>query len=121
MAMRGKDYETAAGYIKKYLSLDPEILKKIYKSEENNDLSNGNKEEVPTKILEGARRRLVEIFNTEFDAAARSGNEEIISKYFKLYPCVGHKELGLDKYASYICDQLVKQCQDKMRITENIC
>ncbi|ORY20883.1 COG4-domain-containing protein [Neocallimastix californiae] len=120
MAMRGKDYETAAGYIKKYLSLDPEILKKIYKSEENNDLSNGNKEEVPTKILEGARRRLVEIFNTEFDAAARSGNEEIISKYFKLYPCVGHKELGLDKYASYICDQLVKQCQDKMRITENI-
>eukprot|EP00833_Pecoramyces_ruminatium_P002925 jgi/Orpsp1_1/1176957/evm.model.c7180000059626.1 len=120
MAMRGKDYETAAGYIKKYLSLDPEILKKIYKSEENNDAFDNNKEEVPSKILEGARRRLVEIFNAEFDVAAKSGNEEIISKYFKLYPCVGHKELGLDKYAAYICDQLVKQCQDKMRITENI-
>lgn len=119
MAMRGKDYETAAGYIKKYLSLDPEILQKIYISEENKDDSEANTE-VPTKILEGARKRLVEIFNVEFDAAARSGNEEIISKYFKLYPSVGHKELGLDKYAAYICDQLVKQCQDKMRITENI-
>ncbi|ORX51471.1 COG4-domain-containing protein [Piromyces finnis] len=120
MTMRSKNYEAAAGYIKKYLSLDPEILKKIYISEENKEHVEGESEEVPTKILEGSRKRLIEIFNMEFDAAAGSGNEEIISKYFKLYPSVGSKELGLDKYAAYICDQLVKQCQDKMRITENI-
>ncbi|KAJ3007684.1 Golgi transport complex subunit 4 [Thoreauomyces humboldtii] len=127
-ALDSGDYELAGHFVGRFLTYDPDVVEGLFTGPES-DLdsdSDGTSAKplavpasTPLATLRAAQQTLTDVAMDEFDNAVQAGNDEEILRYFKLFPLVGHHEVGLDKFSAYICGSISRQCQDNMRASSD--
>ena len=73
------------------------------------------KEPSPLEALKLAQRILCNTITEEFDSAVSKNDNENITRYFKLFPKIGEKELGISKFSACVCAVVSKQSRDTMK------
>ncbi|XP_074617443.1 conserved oligomeric Golgi complex subunit 4-like isoform X1 [Acropora palmata] len=105
-ALNTENYEQAAAHIHKYLNLDEDKLKEITRdSQEGSDLAGS------FALLHEAEVKLKSIVCDKFEAAISNGDRNSVERFFKIFPLLGQHQLGLEKYAEYLCSQIAAHCQ----------
>lgn len=105
-ALNTENYEQAAAHIHKYLNLDEDKLKEITRdSEEGSDLAGS------FALLHEAEVKLKSIVCDKFETAISNGDRNSVERFFKIFPLLGQHQLGLEKYAEYLCSQIAVHCQ----------
>lgn len=105
-ALNTENYEQAAAHIHKYLNLDEDKLKEITRdSQEGSDLAGS------FALLHEAEVKLKSIVCDKFEAAISNGDRNSVERFFKIFPLLGQHQLGLEKYAEYLCSQIAVHCQ----------
>lgn len=106
VALRKEEFEQAAAYIHRYLSLDERALKEILPdNSEGTDLKNS------FNFLHDAQGKLQGRVREKFDAAVTSGNGAAVERFFKLFPLVGIDNEGLIDFAKYLRMQVVSMAE----------
>ncbi|KAJ3012608.1 Golgi transport complex subunit 4 [Thoreauomyces humboldtii] len=127
-ALASGDYELAGHFVGRFLTHDPAVVAGLFTSHESDIDSDSDGTSAkplaapaitPLGTLRAAQQTLTDVAMDEFDNAVQAGNEEEILRYFKLFPLVGHHEVGLDKFSAYICGSISRQCQDNMRASSD--
>ncbi|KAK6340619.1 hypothetical protein TWF696_008944 [Orbilia brochopaga] len=95
-----QDWETAAQYLHRAAAVPDEILHSEFAEEM---VPTSEEPEPPAKTLANAAESLCGLFLREFDRAAKAGDGEKITRYFKLFPLIGRADTGLDVYGGYVC------------------
>ena len=91
-AMRGEDYEVAAGHVHRFLSLDASLF----------HLDGGGAEEQTDsgldssyRILKDAQAELTKVVEAKFDEAQADGDVASMQRFFKLFPQLNQHSLGI--------------------------
>lgn len=95
-----QDWEAAAGYIARAGRIPDEIVSSGFA---HAVVPTVEAPDAPAGILENARECLCGLFLREFEKAAKDGNGEKVTHFFKLFPLIGREEVGLDVYGRYVC------------------
>lgn len=95
-----QDWETAANYLARAALVPEHILHSEFAEEM---VPTSEEPEPPAKTLLNAAESLCGLFLREFDKAAKAGDGEKITRYFKLFPLIGRSDTGLEVYGGYVC------------------
>ncbi|KAK6519896.1 hypothetical protein TWF506_000191 [Arthrobotrys conoides] len=95
-----QDWETAANYLARAALVPDHILHSEFAEEM---VPTSEEPEPPAKTLSNAAESLCGLFLREFDKAAKAGDGEKITRYFKLFPLIGRSDTGLEVYGGYVC------------------
>ncbi|KAJ3298327.1 Golgi transport complex subunit 4 [Borealophlyctis nickersoniae] len=127
-ALKSKDYELAAQHISQYLAFDPVMIENIFAGDAGDnlyfidstatpdaDVAELSASVSPLEMLKTAQRDMTNVAIDEFDNAVQKGDEDQIVRFFKIFPVIGQHDIGLDKFAAYICGIISRQCQDAMK------
>jgi len=107
-SMLNKQYEKPAAHLHRYLTFDQKILDLVL-----SDASFQGSE--MKKVLKNAETELKEIVNREFDVALKTGNEEAIVRYLKLFPFLNMGELALTQYGEYLASMVTSKADAELR------
>lgn len=100
-ALKKEEFEQAAAFIHRYLSLDERALREILP-----DNSEGTDLKHSFNFLHDAQGKLQEIVRKKFDAAVLDRNNSAVERFFKLFPLVGMDDEGLVKFSTYLKIQI---------------
>ncbi|KAK6348575.1 hypothetical protein TWF718_006363 [Orbilia javanica] len=103
-----QDWETAANYLARAALVPDHILHSEFAEEM---VPTSEEPEPPSKTLSNAAESLCGLFLREFDKAAKAGDREKATRYFKLFPLIGRSDTGLELYGGYVC----RGVADRMR------
>ncbi|KAL7751586.1 Golgi transport complex subunit 4 [Sorochytrium milnesiophthora] len=139
-AIQAGDYEAAAGHVHRYLHFDPTTLRSAlddisHSTAVANTVASGSSASLDAaiaadanfsntaatraaQVLADGRQQLKDVIIGKFTEATESGDERAIARFFKLFPLVGEAEMGLSKYANYVCAILSRKCQDAVHSAE---
>ncbi|CAH3042416.1 unnamed protein product [Pocillopora meandrina] len=108
-ALNTEHFEQAAAHIHRYLNLDEQVLRDLAEdSKEGSDLAGA------FVLLHEAETKLKRIVNDKFEAAIQNGDRGSVERFFKIFPLLGQHQVGLEKYARYLCTQIAAQCQKNL-------
>jgi conserved oligomeric Golgi complex subunit 4 len=99
-AMERQDWDAAATCLHQASLLDPSI---ISGSLAMAAVPTSEIPDHPTVFLSQASDALYKLFLREFDAAAKTKDEERITRFFRLFPLIGKEIEGLDVYGRFVC------------------
>ncbi|RMZ94018.1 conserved oligomeric Golgi complex subunit 4, partial [Brachionus plicatilis] len=102
-ALNEEDYESAANHIHKYLSFDKDSLR--LKSG-TIDVAEKNFLDQSFNVLQESKTKLQAIVNEKYDLALQSQDVPQMERFFKIFPLIGLSESGIEKFSSYLCDQI---------------
>lgn len=90
----------------------------------NNDVLKDNQidESSPLNALQNMdkyKNEFLKLNDASFQEAVNQSNDNKIVHYFFIYPLLGYREVGLDKFSSYICSQLDQQSKSIIRQSLN--
>ncbi|KAI7053974.1 COG4-domain-containing protein, partial [Hortaea werneckii] len=68
----------------------------------------------PRQTLEAAAESLCGLFLREFEKAAREGDGSGVTRFFKLFPLIGRKDVGLDAYGRYVCSGIAARARSNL-------
>jgi hypothetical protein len=98
----------AADFIRRFLSYDINTIESIYA---NIPVPFEDPETLGSSVIDELKKSqmtLTHLLMEEFDSNVQSGDIEAMVNVFKLFPLIGMKELGLDKFSAYICEIIAK-------------
>ncbi|XP_065675954.1 conserved oligomeric Golgi complex subunit 4 isoform X2 [Hydra vulgaris] len=102
-SFKNEEYEQAAAFIHRYLSLDERALREILPADtEENDLS------ASFSYLHEAKASLQADVSKKFDEAVIARSRQQVERFFKLFPLVGLQEEGLLKFSKYLRAQIAE-------------
>jgi hypothetical protein len=105
-AMDTRDWERAANYVHKAMSLPSDLINGEFA---NKMVPTSEIPDYPADTLAKARDSLSSLFTREFERASKVRDMENVSRYFKLFPLIGHESQGLDIYGKFICGIITAQ------------
>ncbi|XP_075991818.1 conserved oligomeric Golgi complex subunit 4 [Anticarsia gemmatalis] len=94
-AIKAHDYETGAGHVSRFLSMDPGSVA----------AARARGAPDPRDAMTRAANTLREHLVRKFEEAARKEDEASIERLFKLFPQIGRAEEGVDLLAKYLTTQ----------------
>ncbi|XP_022820582.1 conserved oligomeric Golgi complex subunit 4 [Spodoptera litura] len=94
-AIKAHDYETGAGHVSRFLSMDPGSVA----------AARARGAPDPRDAMTRAANTLREHLVRKFEEAARKEDEPSIERLFKLFPQIGRAEEGVDLLAKYLATQ----------------
>jgi hypothetical protein len=100
-AMRGRDFETAAAHVHRYLSLDESFLK-----ETGSEPQRANTIASSLGVLQEASSQLSLVIEEGFDKAVLEGDQANIERFIKLFPLLNLHSEGIRKFSSFVCGQI---------------
>jgi hypothetical protein len=103
----------AANHIHRYLKLDKDSLR--LKSDIN-DLNEKNYLDNSFQLLQESKNKLQQIVNEKYDQAVMSNDIPQMERFFKIFPLIGLSESGLEKFATYLCDQINQAAEKNFTI-----
>ncbi|XP_032813354.2 conserved oligomeric Golgi complex subunit 4 [Petromyzon marinus] len=109
-ALNSEDYETAAGHVHRFLSLDKSVL------EMSCDGRDGGMADTNLGLLQDAEKKLKAIVVVRFDAAIKEGNLPQVERFFKIFPLLGLHDEGLSKFAQYLCAQVAIKAEENLQL-----
>ncbi|XP_022112282.2 conserved oligomeric Golgi complex subunit 4 [Pieris rapae] len=95
-AIKAYDYETAAGHISRFLSMEPASVAAA-RARGDADVR---------QDITAAANTLRDHLIKKFDEAAGKEDDVSVEKFFKLFPQIGCAELGVDMLSKYVAKQL---------------
>ncbi|KAK3710968.1 Golgi transport complex subunit 4 [Vermiconidia calcicola] len=90
-----QDWETAASYLQRAREIPESVIEGAFAEEV---VPTAEVPDSPRVTLEVASEGLCGLFLREFEKAAREGDGGRVTRFFKLFPLIGRKEVGLDAY-----------------------
>uniref|UniRef100_A0A2A4K8J4 Conserved oligomeric Golgi complex subunit 4 n=2 Tax=Heliothis virescens TaxID=7102 RepID=A0A2A4K8J4_HELVI len=94
-AIKAHDYETGAGHVSRFLSMDPGSVA----------AARARGAPDPRDAMTRAANTLYEHLVRKFEEAARKEDEQSVERLFKLFPQIGRAEEGVDLLAKYLATQ----------------
>ncbi|KAJ8726004.1 hypothetical protein PYW07_000702 [Mythimna separata] len=94
-AIKAHDYETGAGHVSRFLSMDPGSVA----------AARARGAPDPRDAMTRAANTLREHLVRKFEEAARKEDEASVERLFKLFPQIGRAEEGVDLLAKYLATQ----------------
>ncbi|KAI9003086.1 COG4 transport protein-domain-containing protein [Gaertneriomyces semiglobifer] len=113
-ALKEGDWEFAAACVGKAIDVDSGV-EAVFSDEDTVLGPAGDDGSNPLEILRKARQQLIDIAMSGFDDAVQQNNQDLLLRFFKLFPQVKCHDIGLDKFAAYVCGSLSRKCQDLRR------
>ncbi|RVE55165.1 hypothetical protein evm_000063 [Chilo suppressalis] len=107
-AIKAHDYETGAGHVARFLSMDPGSVA----------AARARGAPDPRHAMTRAADTLREHLVRKFEEAARKDDAENVERLFKLFPQIGRAEEGVDLLAKYIAAQVSAGCARVLRDLE---
>jgi len=101
-AMAQGDYETAAAHIHRFLSMDASVLL----STASPGPAGGQSIEGWFAKLREAEAELAAGIEARFDEAVALKDSASVDRFFKLFPLLERKELGLTKFSAFLCAKI---------------
>jgi conserved oligomeric Golgi complex subunit 4 len=98
--MERQDWDEAATYLHQASLLDSSIINGPLAQ---SAVPTSEIPDPPNIYLHQASNALFKLFLREFDEAAKSKNEERITRFFRLFPLIGKEMEGLDVYGRFVC------------------
>ncbi|KAK2722868.1 conserved oligomeric Golgi complex subunit 4-like [Artemia franciscana] len=99
-AMESEDYETAVGYVHRFLAIDMAAIKGAA-----TDKFESAATEYAVKQLLEAKKKLCEVVCLRFDEAVNTKDAASVERYFKMFAMLNMEE-GLLKFASYLSEEV---------------
>lgn len=109
-AILDEDYETGAGHIHRFLSIDQNLLKNSASEIEN---ISGVLKSVRT--LQDARTQLCDIVRHKFNQAVKSNESVNMERFFKIYPLLGMHDEGIRDFCGSLCRKLEVTAQKNLQ------
>ncbi|KAL3859523.1 hypothetical protein ACJMK2_009739 [Sinanodonta woodiana] len=107
-ALHNEDYETAAGHIHRFRSLDENVLKL------SSDMNQGTTLDTSFKHLHEAEEKMKTIVHNKFDASVQARDVASIERFFKIFPLLDLHEEGLTKFGKYLAAKLSEDADKRM-------
>ncbi|XP_039764530.1 conserved oligomeric Golgi complex subunit 4 [Pararge aegeria] len=95
-ALKAHDYETAAGHVARFLSMEPGSV----------EAARARGAPDPRRDMDAAANTLRDHLVRKFEEASKKEDEASIERLFKLFPQFGRAEEGVDLLAKYLASQL---------------
>ncbi|KAI8926552.1 COG4 transport protein-domain-containing protein [Entophlyctis helioformis] len=116
-AIARSDIETGADFIARFLRFNVEPVEEIFVHTMvmADDQDPGFMGISATDGSTSPGATLTNLLMDEFDAAVQANNPDEIVRCFKMFPQLGKAELGLDKFAAYVCGNISQFCHEGMR------
>ncbi|XP_052746561.1 conserved oligomeric Golgi complex subunit 4 isoform X2 [Bicyclus anynana] len=95
-AIRAHDYETAAGHVARFLSMEPGSVA----------AARARGAPDPRRDMDAAANTLRDHLVRKFEEASKKEDEAAIERLFKLFPQIGRAEEGVDLLSKYLASQL---------------
>ncbi|VVD05626.1 unnamed protein product, partial [Leptidea sinapis] len=108
-AIKAHDYETAAGHISRFLSMEPASVA----------AARARGDTDPRLNITSAASTLRDHLVKKFEEASRKEDDESIERLFKLFPQIGYAEQGVDLLAKYVASQLEMKVRRASVVTGN--
>ncbi|KAK3697054.1 Golgi transport complex subunit 4 [Vermiconidia calcicola] len=106
-----QDWETAASYLQRAREIPESVIEGAFAEEV---VPTAEVPDSPRVTLEVASEGLCGLFLREFEKAAREGDGGRVTRFFKLFPLIGRKEVGLDAYGRYVCSGVAGRARQNM-------
>ena len=113
-ALKVKDYENAAVYIEMYLEFNRSInhalvhdIVIMLDDDTTNDVKSATVRDA-TAIMKRAKQETLQICLEQFSEAAGTGQDDVVLRFWKLFPKLGEPELGLEKLCEHLCSTIRK-------------
>ncbi|XP_017773856.1 PREDICTED: conserved oligomeric Golgi complex subunit 4 [Nicrophorus vespilloides] len=113
-AINDEDYETGAGHIHRFLSIDQNLLTKTAADVEK---ASGIQKAVLT--LKDAASQLQAIVQHRFDEAIRNVDLGTIERFFKIFPLLGMHDEGIRCFCQYLSTKIEEAAVKNMSIALN--
>ncbi|KAK3594356.1 hypothetical protein CHS0354_031735 [Potamilus streckersoni] len=107
-ALQNEDYETAAGHIHRFRSLDENVLKL------SSDMNQGTSLDTSFKHLHEAEEKMKTIVHNKFDASVQARDVASIERFFKIFPLLDLHEEGLTKFGKYLAAKLSEDADKRL-------
>ncbi|KAI7543844.1 COG4-domain-containing protein [Hortaea werneckii] len=106
-----QDWETAANYLYRAGKVDKAVLEGDFAEQ---IVPTAEVPDPPRQTLEAAAESLCGLFLREFEKSAREGDGSGVTRFFKLFPLIGRKDVGLDAYGRYVCSGIAARARSNL-------
>ncbi|KAF6768498.1 hypothetical protein AHF37_10739 [Paragonimus kellicotti] len=111
-ALKQERFEVAAGYVHNFLNTDKEVLELTTK------LITDTSARDSVLKLNTLRGQLISVTEKRFDHGLHQNDRTTIERFGKLFPLIGKREEGLERFAAYLCALIAKQCNGLISLAE---
>ncbi|KAF5397989.1 hypothetical protein PHET_08309 [Paragonimus heterotremus] len=111
-ALKQERFEEAAGYVNSFLNTDKEVLELTTK------LITDTSARDSVLKLNTLRDQLIAVTEKRFDHGLHQNDRTTIERFGKLFPLIGKREEGLERFATYLCALIAKQCNGLISLAE---
>lgn len=101
-----QDWDSAARYLSRTAKIPEEIIRGDFSAAV---VPSTEVPDPPWDTLQEAKHSLCRLFVREFQRAVRDGDEAKVTRYFKLFPLIGMRDVGLDIYGRHICQAVAER------------
>jgi len=106
-----QDWETAAAYLNRASKIPAEVINGSFAEE---IVPTAEIPDPPRVTLDTAAESLCGLFLREFEKAAKDGDGERITRFFKLFPLISRSDVGLDAYGRYVCQGVAARARTNL-------
>ncbi|PAV57245.1 hypothetical protein WR25_07745 [Diploscapter pachys] len=110
-AINKEEYELAAQYIHRFLTLDKAVFQFETSDQEIGDTMQHN-----YKVLSSAAQRLKGILEKKRDEALSTENVPQLHRFTKLFPLLNEHDAGLTRFASFVSKQIDAKGESNLKI-----
>ena len=110
-----QDWETAATYLQRASQIPDAVVDGAFAEE---IVPTAEVPDPPRVTLNTASESLCGLFLREFEKAAREGEGARVTRFFKLFPLIGRREVGLDAYGRYVCSGVASRARSSLNATQ---
>lgn len=112
-AIREEEFETGAGHIHRYLSMDQTLLQQTA-----DDVSGSIAQALAT--LDSATTQMRQIIAQKFDEAVKKDDLASVERFFKIYPLLRMYDEGIQRFCDYIGTKLQAKCGKELRTAMDV-
>ncbi|KAK5115561.1 hypothetical protein LTR62_001220 [Meristemomyces frigidus] len=106
-----QDWETAASYLFRASQLPDSVIDGAFAEE---IVPTAEVPDPPRQTLEAASQSLCGLFLREFEHATANGDGAGVTRFFKLFPLIRRKDVGLDAYGRYVCSGIAARARTNL-------
>lgn len=106
-----QDWETAANYLRRASEVPDAVIDGAFAEE---IVPTAEVPDPPRHTLNAAAEGLCALFLREFEKAAKESDGARVTRFFKLFPLIGRREVGLDAYGRYVCAGIAARARTNM-------
>ncbi|TGZ51792.1 hypothetical protein CRM22_010720 [Opisthorchis felineus] len=111
-ALDQERFEEAAAHVNMYLNTEPSLLQLT------SQITSDKAARDSVTTLKQCREHLVVLTEQRFTQALQKNDATAVERFCKLFPLLGRREDGLQRFGGYICTRITKHCEGLFGLSE---